>query len=62
MIGATILLRIDDTTGRGALLLRTSLIGCCGTAVLVVALIALTGNDLTSSWRLLRGRRATTLP
>ena len=61
MIGGSILFGVDSSLGRGDLLLRTAVIGCAGMAVLLVAMIALTGNDLTSSWRLLRGR-ATNLP
>jgi putative peptidoglycan lipid II flippase len=55
MVGATILFGLDQPLGRGALLMRTAITGIGGVAVLAAALLALTGRDLTSSWRLLRG-------
>ncbi len=57
MVGATMLFHLDDPLGRGLLLLRTALAGAGGLAVLAVALLLLTGNDLSSSWRSLRRER-----
>jgi putative peptidoglycan lipid II flippase len=57
MLVATVLLRLNDPLGREALLLRTALTGIGGVAVLAVALLAMTGNDLATSWRLLRHGR-----
>jgi hypothetical protein len=55
MIGATIAFGLDQPLGRGTLLMRTAITGVGGVAVLAAALLALTGRDLASSWRLLRG-------
>ena len=62
MIGATVAFRLDDPIGRGVLLLRTALAGAGGVAVLALSLALLTGNDLSSSWRLLRRERVRDLP
>lgn len=61
MVGATLLFHLDSPIGRTALLVRTILAGAGGVAVLFVALVVMTGNDLRSSWRTLRRGRGAEL-